>query len=110
MSRSRKFSYNPDDMPSKMHKVFAALEAYGCNNLDELLTLIQPDAEPEIVDTMPFDVLADHIIDVLRGQAEVLRSEGQRRAIEYMARAERVEFILNEGPSGPPEDPFISVR
>lgn len=28
-----------DDMPSKMHRVFAALEAYGCNNLDELLTL-----------------------------------------------------------------------
>ena len=86
------------DMPSKMHRVFAALEAYGCDNIDELLALTATDEPADTVDFMSWDDLADHIIKVLRGQAHHLNDEADRLAQQYRSKAARINFILDKGP------------
>lgn len=86
-----------DDMPSKMHNAFAALEAYGCNNLAELLSLI----DSALVDDaygIQFSDLADCILHVLRGQVLHLREEADRVAQQYRSKAAQVAFFLDNGP------------
>lgn len=85
------------DMPSKMHRVFAALEAYGCQSIDELLALVADDPNNP-ADFMTWDDLADHIIKVLRGQAHHLNDEADRLAQQYRSKADRINFILDNGP------------
>lgn len=84
------------DMPSKMHRAFAALEEYGCQNLAELLALIDPVLVDDVYG-IPFDYLADCILSVLRGQVEVLNDKADQLANQYRSTAERVRFILDNG-------------
>lgn len=86
---------NPD-MPSKMHRAFAALEVYGCQNLAELLALIDDDVDDDVYG-IPFDYLADCILSVLRDQAHHLNDEADRLAQQYRSKADRINFILNNG-------------
>lgn len=73
----------------KLTAAFAALRAYGCDNINELDALLGDD-----IGWLSWDELADKIIEALKGQAELLRDEAETIRATKLAKAALIDEIL----------------
>lgn len=73
----------------KLAAAFAALRAYGCENINELEALLGVD-----ISWLYWDDLADRIIEALRGQAELLRHEADVERARKLAKAALIDELL----------------